>query len=344
MHLKNMKNLQKLLKYLFLINLGIGITNQTFSPDTNVYAERGFSELKKEIEIKKIETEKRKKIIEELNKPVLDFYAPVDTGQVSCLFGKREVSGEKEFHNGIDIGILGNTYLKFTQRPDILAAASGVVDFAGNETGYGKVVKIKHNNNLETIYAHLHEICVKKGDSVLAQQKIGEMGRSGNVRSDKKGQKIHLHFEARKNNKPFNPNKYFKGYKKVGIDDTLYSFVSEPNFVSYLPAEKIKQQDKINIKNISEFSYAIQVAASLNPLSKKQIKELEKAHGYLINKDKMMVYKNEKEIMYYKYSINKFKSLEEALEFRDSLNSKNNLGILVYKNDKIVETKWNNFK
>ena len=42
----------------------------------------------------------------------------------------------------------------------------------------------------------------------------------------------------------------------------------------------------------------------------------------------------------YKYSIKKFSSLEEALGFRNSLNSKNNLGILVYKNDKVFETKW----
>ena len=43
----------------------------------------------------------------------------------------------------------------------------------------------------------------------------------------------------------------------------------------------------------------------------------------------------------YKYSIKQFKSLEEALGFRNSLNSQDNLGIIVYKNDKILETKWN---
>ena len=333
--------MKTLLRYLLLINLGIGITNQTFSPDTNVYAGRVFSELKKEIEIKKAESEKRKEIIEELNKPVSDFYVPVDTGQVSCIYGKRKTGETTEFHNGIDIGILGNASLRFAQRPDILAAAPGIVDFAGSENGYGKVVKIKHNNNLETIYAHLNNFFVKKGDTILSQQKIGEMGQSGNARSDKKRSKIHLHFEARKDNKLFNTSKYFKGYKNVGIDDTLYSFIHENNFVSYLPVENIKQPDKINIKDISDFSYAIQIAASLNPLSKKQIKELEKVHGYLINKDKMIVYKNEKEEMYYKYSIKKFSSLEEALGFRNSLNSKNNLGIIIYKNDKIVETKWN---
>src|SRR3989344_902892 len=111
-------------------------------------------------------------MIEELKKPVSYFYSPVDTGQVSCVYGYRKVNGKTEFHKGIDLGIIGNASLKFAQRPDILAAASGIVDFAGSEIGYGKVVKIKHHNNLETIYAHLNNFFVKEGDSILAQQKI----------------------------------------------------------------------------------------------------------------------------------------------------------------------------
>ncbi len=336
-----MKNLQELLKYLFLINLGIGIAHQTSSSDTNIYAERNFSELKKEIAIKEIETKKREKLIKELSKQVSDFYAPVDTGQISCVYGYREVKDKTEFHKGIDIGILGNSSLKYAQRPDILAAAPGIINFAGSKDGYGKMVKIKHKDNLETIYAHLNNFFVEKGDSVLAQQKIGEMGKSGNARSDKKCSGIHLHFEARKNNKPFNPNQYFKGYKKIGIDDTLYSFIHETNFASHLPVENIKQPEKINIKNISEFSYAIQIAASLAPLSKNKIKSLEKFYKNAIKESKAETYKNGKEIFYNKYSIKQFKSLEEALGFRNSLNSKDNLGIIVYKNDKIIETKWN---
>ena len=43
----------------------------------------------------------------------------------------------------------------------------------------------------------------------------------------------------------------------------------------------------------------------------------------------------------YKYSIKQFRSLEEALGFKNSINSKDNLGIIVYKDNKLVETKWN---
>ncbi len=330
---KSMKIPLKFIKYLFLISLGVGISNKTFSPDIKSHTNYFLTELN-EMNFKRTEKEKRRLVINELNKPVLDFYSPVDTGQVSCVYGYRKV--KTEFHKGIDIGILGNSSLKYAQRPDILAVAPGIVDFAGNETGYGKVVKIKHKDDLETIYAHLNNSFVEKGDSVLAQQKIGEMGRSGKVRSDKKCSKIHLHFEARKNNKPFNPNKYFKGYKKVGIDDTLYSSIYEAPSFAYLPVENIKRLEK----KISESFYEIQIVASLNPLSKKQIKNLEKTYNNHIKENKKGVYKNGKEALYHKYSIGNFKTLEEALGFRNSINSKNNLGIIVYKNDKIVETKW----
>lgn len=331
MPFKNMKNSLKFSLYLLLVACGIGITKKTFSPDIKSHTNYSLTELN-EMNFKRAEEEKRQFIIKELNKPVLDFYAPVDTGQISCVYGFRKE--KTEFHKGIDIGILGNASLKFAERPDILAAAPGIVDFADYETGYGKVVKIKHKDSLETIYAHLNNFFVEKGDSVLAQQKIGEMGRSGKVRSDKKRSKIHLHFEARRNNKPFNPDKYFKGYEKVRIDDTLCSSIA------YLPVENVKQLEKINSNKTLKSFYEIQVGASLNPLSKSKIKALEKLYDNPIKENKTNILKNGKDKIYYKYSINQFKTLEEALGFRNSLNSKNKLGIIVYKNDKVVETKW----
>ncbi len=334
-----MKNSLKFSLCLLLAAYSIGITNKTFSPDIKSHTNYLLTELN-EMNFKRAEKEKKQFVINELNKPVSDFYAPVDTGQVSCVYGYRKV--KTEFHKGIDIGIVGNTSLRFAKRPDILAVAPGIVEFAGYETGYGKVVKIKHHNNLETIYAHLNNFYVARGDSVLAQQKIGEMGKSGKVRSDKKSSKIHLHFEARKNNKPFNPNKYFKGYKKIGIDDTLYSFNHEINSISYLPIENVKQPEKIIIDKISEYFYEVQIGASLKPLSKNKIKSLEKFYKNTIKESKSETYRKER--AYHKYSIGQFKSLEEALGFKNSLNSENNLGIIVYKDNKIVETKWNNFK
>ncbi|MEK6817583.1 MAG: M23 family metallopeptidase [Nanoarchaeota archaeon] len=347
----------RLTKYLFLISLGLGTTNKTFSPDIKGHTSYTFSELN-EMNLRK----EKQFIINELNKPVLDFYSPVDTGQISCVYGYRKIKDKTEFHKGIDIGIVGNASLKFAQRPDVLSVAPGIVDFAGNENGYGKIVKIKHNNNIETIYAHLNNFFVEKGDTVLSGQKIGEMGKNGNARSNKKGSKIHLHFEARKNNKPFNPNKYFKNYKKIGIDDTLYCSIA------YLPDKNVKTRDEeiilnemkkdlpiFNFFNLNsskkvlphmedlvppmdtpldaESFYEIQIAASLKKLNDNEIKKLEKMYGSTLKE-------NEINGMY-KYSIKQFKSLEDALGFRNSLNSKENLGILVYKNDKISETKWN---
>ncbi len=326
-----------ILKYLFLFSLGFGITSKSFSPNIKISTKDIITKLN-EVNLKKNEEERRQFIIDELEKPVLDFYIPVDTGQISCVYGYRKVNEKKEFHNGIDIGIVGNASLKFAERPEVIAAASGIVDFADSEAGYGKVVKIKHQNNIETIYAHLNKFFVKEGDTILSKQKIGEMGRSGNARSDKKGQKIHLHFEARKNNKPFNPDKYFKGYKKVCIDDTLYSSNSENNFVYSFPVENAKQPENKILPSIKDTPlgtnsfYEIQVAASLNHLSKIKIKNLEKTYECSVKENKINGI--------YKYSIKQFKSIEDALDFKNSINSKNNLGIMIYKDNKIIETRW----
>ena len=47
----------------------------------------------------------------------------------------------------------------------ILATADGVINFAGWEKGYGKLVKIKHDFGYETRYAHLSKISVKVGQN-----------------------------------------------------------------------------------------------------------------------------------------------------------------------------------
>lgn len=61
--------------------------------------------------------------------------------------------------------------------------------------GYGKLVLVKHENGYVTIYAHLDSIGVKRGDVVSAGQRIGTVGKSGNVREPQ------LHFEIREKGK-----------------------------------------------------------------------------------------------------------------------------------------------
>jgi len=92
-------------------------------------------------------------------------------------------------HTGIDYAV-NNVSVK--------AAASGIVVYAGWENGsnhsqgFGKYVKVYHNNGYATYYGHLSEIDVSVGENVRTGQQIGISGNTGRSTGP------HLHFEVRK--------------------------------------------------------------------------------------------------------------------------------------------------
>ena len=113
------------------------------------------------------------------------------TGTLTSSFGKRD--GRQ--HEGIDIAAPKGT--------PIYSAAAGEVVFSGwGPTGYGKMVIIKHEYHLTTVYAHNSKILVKKGTHVKQRQKISLMGSTGRSSGP------HLHFEVRNDTEPKNPIKY----------------------------------------------------------------------------------------------------------------------------------------
>ena len=91
----------------------------------------------------------------------------------------------------------------------ILATADGVINFAGWEKGYGKLVKIKHDFGYETRYAHLSKISVSVGQRISQGDRIGKMGNTGRSTG------THLHYEIRRNGKPINPMKYIRARQNV---------------------------------------------------------------------------------------------------------------------------------
>lgn len=88
--------------------------------------------------------------------------------------------------------------------PRIWAAAVGVVEKIYNQTGgYGKGVRLKHDNGWTTIYAHFKEVWVNVNDRVEAKTVLGLGDDTGNSSAP------HLHFEGRdENNHPFDPAPY----------------------------------------------------------------------------------------------------------------------------------------
>lgn len=104
-------------------------------------------------------------------------------------------------HNGTDFAAPHGT--------PIYSTADGVVTHAGWLSGYGRLVKIRHEFGIETRYAHMAKIRVKEGERVSRGQQIGDMGNSGRSTG------THLHYEVRAGDKAINPMTYIKAAKDV---------------------------------------------------------------------------------------------------------------------------------
>jgi murein DD-endopeptidase MepM/ murein hydrolase activator NlpD len=82
----------------------------------------------------------------------------------------------------------------------VLASADGEVVFVGDEgKTYGRMIMIRHANNIMTIYAHLDRIDVVRGARVKTRTVIGTVGETGRVESPQ------LHFQVRRGREPENP-------------------------------------------------------------------------------------------------------------------------------------------
>lgn len=91
----------------------------------------------------------------------------------------------------------------------VYATADGVVTHAGWSSGYGRLIKIRHEFGIETRYAHLAKLRVNVGDRVSRGDRIGDMGNSGRSTG------THLHYEVRVGGKPVNPMTYIKAARNV---------------------------------------------------------------------------------------------------------------------------------
>lgn len=110
-------------------------------------------------------------------------------------------TGGRRMHNGVDFA--------GAQGTDIFATADGVVTHAGWQSGFGRLVRIRHAFGIETLYAHNTKIRVKVGQRVSRGDHIADMGSTGRSTG------THLHYEVRVNGKPVNPMTYIKAARNV---------------------------------------------------------------------------------------------------------------------------------
>ena len=122
---------------------------------------------------------------------------PLDGARLSSNFGMRKhpISGYNKMHKGVDFAAPTGT--------PIYAGGNGVIEFIGNNGGYGKYIRIRHNNEYKTAYGHMSGF--KKGLSKGLRVNQGEI--IGYVGSTGKSTGPHLHYEIIFQNKQINPLK-----------------------------------------------------------------------------------------------------------------------------------------
>jgi len=122
---------------------------------------------------------------------------PLDGARISSNFGMRKhpISGFNKMHKGVDFAAPTGT--------PIYAGGNGIIEYIGRNGGYGKYIRIRHNNGYKTAYAHLsnYKKGISKGVRVNQGEIIGYVGSTGNSTGP------HLHYEIIYQNKHINPLK-----------------------------------------------------------------------------------------------------------------------------------------
>jgi murein DD-endopeptidase MepM/ murein hydrolase activator NlpD len=125
------------------------------------------------------------------------------------LPGAKVISpyGGPRAHAGADIKTKANDTIR--------CVFNGVVRMSKDYAAYGKVIVVRHENGLESVYSHNSKNFVKSGEYVKAGQAIALTGRTGRATTE------HLHFEFRINGQHINPGLVLDLTERTLREDTL---------------------------------------------------------------------------------------------------------------------------
>ena len=122
---------------------------------------------------------------------------PIDGARLSSGYGMRRhpVLGYSKMHKGIDFAAPTGT--------PIYAAGDGTIEKIGRWSSYGNYIRIRHNNDVKTAYAHMKgfKSGLKSGSRVKQGEVIGYVGTTGRSTG------AHLHYEIMMGNAQVNPAK-----------------------------------------------------------------------------------------------------------------------------------------
>ncbi len=139
--------------------------------------------------------------------PLEDFFMTSEFGYRSDPF-----SGETKFHRGIDLK---------TKRSKVLSMLHGTVGSVGNDPILGIFIKVQHGT-YESIYGHLSQSLVKKGEHVLPGSILGISGSTGKATGD------HLHLSIKKGSEYVNPVFFIQLISKLSTKEEAITYLSKP--------------------------------------------------------------------------------------------------------------------
>lgn len=120
---------------------------------------------------------------------------PIDGARISSGFGMRHhpILGFSKMHKGVDFAAPTGT--------PIYAAGRGTIEIAERSNSYGNYVRIRHNTEISTAYAHMSRFAksIRRGGRVDQGDIIGYVGTTGRSTGP------HLHYEVLKAGHQVNP-------------------------------------------------------------------------------------------------------------------------------------------
>jgi murein DD-endopeptidase MepM/ murein hydrolase activator NlpD len=157
-----------------------------------------LSQLEQRVDLRETQLSALENVIlaRELHQEIHPEGRPVANGFISSYFGERAdpFDGLETFHKGVDFaGTVGSP---------VTAVAAGVVTWAGERTGYGKLVEINHGDGFTTRYAHNERTLVTVGQTVKRGESVALMGSTGRSTGP------HVHFEVLRNGRQVDPLSY----------------------------------------------------------------------------------------------------------------------------------------
>ena len=144
---------------------------------------------------------------------------PIDGARLSSTYGMRKhpILGYNKLHKGVDFAAPKGT--------PVFAGGNGIIEYASTNGGYGKYIRIRHNNEYKTAYAHLSSFKkgISKGKRVNQGEIIAYVGSTGNSTGP------HLHYEILYQNKQINPLKMKLPSGKILTGNELEKFTKIAN-------------------------------------------------------------------------------------------------------------------